>query len=632
MVYITTGGRTVVIPPNPAQGSRLDSSATLVLTSNAWARVKELQLQVRPYRWVEFHDVALQPRVPALPRIVDNTETKLEEVDHRRHFGPTFERTLLSDYRTQYGLDAETGEISSTLINETNVFSAHEYNDRIDEFLADHQCDFVAFVDGGDLHHCYLAGIRGTYGVALRDKSWDTLTELDVLTAADPLPSPANPLTGTPDFLKYSTLDWSVNRGQADTYAFRTGDGNVGMVQLLGDTDDPRGVRLRFKMILPLASPMETAEVAPELVYGPTVERELSFDDSADFLNLETGEVFRHDLASTSALRSDVHGPLMDWIQSHGVHLGFAQAEESNGVTLAVFNLGRRPLPSAKEIQKYRTAYGDIHLMTNSWDDFPPTRFMLHWNQVFFQNKLPVVLYSLNPTNNQLEDPIFFATEKGNLGLLQVASINTETHRLKLRYKMVHPGPLAMRFSKWHENNPVEAGFGPIQMRALPVSQGKQVWGTSLTGRNWNMQDAPSNLTGEVFFKTKHVDLLSAGDALPASYWSLNGINGMFAWPVANEDWDDMTSAEVAAHAMNLPDLDNPVKNTPEFLQATTMLGNTNATPRLTYVFHTGEGKSGLLQITGRHEDGARYFTFRYKFVLPTTTTTNGPGARASGQ
>jgi hypothetical protein len=60
MVYVTGGGNAVPIEENSTRINNGHADATLVLSTNDFAHLKEFQLQRRPYHWVKFRNVSLQ--------------------------------------------------------------------------------------------------------------------------------------------------------------------------------------------------------------------------------------------------------------------------------------------------------------------------------------------------------------------------------------------------------------------------------------------------------------------------------------------------------------------------------------------------------------------------------------------
>jgi hypothetical protein len=71
MVYVTGGGNAVPIEENSTRINNGHADATLVLSTNDFAHLKEFQLQRRPYQWVEFRNVSLKPGYPTTVEIHD---------------------------------------------------------------------------------------------------------------------------------------------------------------------------------------------------------------------------------------------------------------------------------------------------------------------------------------------------------------------------------------------------------------------------------------------------------------------------------------------------------------------------------------------------------------------------------
>jgi serine/threonine protein kinase len=61
MVYVDDNGKIIPIQENPSRaGNNQVTGATLLVSSNEFAHIKEFQLQRRKYQWVEFRNVSLQ--------------------------------------------------------------------------------------------------------------------------------------------------------------------------------------------------------------------------------------------------------------------------------------------------------------------------------------------------------------------------------------------------------------------------------------------------------------------------------------------------------------------------------------------------------------------------------------------
>jgi serine/threonine protein kinase len=172
--------------------------------------------------------------------------------------------------------------------------------------------------------------------------------------------------------------------------------------------------------------------------------------------------------------------------------------------------------------------------------------------------------------------------------------------------------------------------FGPVMEREVGCDTEKHLDGINFdTGELFSLpvdltdsaNSAPANHeTGTDYFAAKGVNAMGFGHpAVPAADSGLLCINGMFAMPVETTDWDSATAATILAHATNLPTASAPVKDTPEFQKTTVMLWNEHGILPETYIFHTGAGTTGLLQITGFTEN-PRGLRLRYKLVEPSAS------------
>ncbi len=164
--------------------------------------------------------------------------------------------------------------------------------------------------------------------------------------------------------------------------------------------------------------------------------------------------------------------------------------------------------------------------------------------------------------------------------------------------------------------------FGPVVERVLPCEMPlRSISGINLeSGRvetvSFETNSIPTGSpTGEEYFEKMGVDMIAIGD--PKLMPQSSGLNckfGTFALPLETSDWDDAPASVVLAHATNLPSMQEPVKNTPEFAKMTVLLISEDGVLPKTFIFHTRAGNSGILQITGFTEN-PRGVQLRYKLV-----------------
>lgn len=79
--------------------------------------------------------------------------------------------------------------------------------------------------------------------VSVATKCWETTTEQELID---------NPALASVTHCPRRLL--VLGNGRPDTYIFRTGEGTLGMLQLLGSDEHGRGVKIRYKLINPAKS------------------------------------------------------------------------------------------------------------------------------------------------------------------------------------------------------------------------------------------------------------------------------------------------------------------------------------------------------------------------------------------
>lgn len=175
--------------------------------------VKEVCMQVQPLYWVEFHDVVLQP-----PGESPASEAALI-------FGPVIERTFdeLIDFDTGRAASFPTGKSAE------NVFAAIGEN-----ILWAQENGYDASASNSELDNL------GTEFAPVSKEEWDSLTPQDVITRLRQSAS-------RPRSLKLeSTAELPV------TYAYRTREQGVGIVQIFAFDPERPKVAVRLKRIIPI--------------------------------------------------------------------------------------------------------------------------------------------------------------------------------------------------------------------------------------------------------------------------------------------------------------------------------------------------------------------------------------------
>ncbi len=151
-------------------------------------------------------------------------------------FGPVIERVVndISTGRDCF-LNLDTGEM---------LTPKTELGDRWEDLHAwatEHNADVVADEDG------YAGGQRGLTlfdGFAAGPHQWDEATAESVIKAVRAI---AHGMSKHPSPLPFSKM--RAAKGTTPVFIFKTRQGRIGILQILALTDDPRGVKIRYKLV-----------------------------------------------------------------------------------------------------------------------------------------------------------------------------------------------------------------------------------------------------------------------------------------------------------------------------------------------------------------------------------------------
>ena len=244
MVGISESGKLTVIPENSAHASPLPMTGGLLLIStNGFAHIKEYQLQRRKYQWVEFQHVSLQAGYRTTVAVKDSdsgVEKQSTPVAAQKlSFGPVIERDLhlLTPGASDSFLRLNTGEfLSPPKTHDPSFFFAwmtNNVNLALDQIM-DGQ-GFTSF--GLTIFNMEISDFPS-------DK-WDAATPAAVMAAlgkATSLPHPKNRELANRTYLLPEAPGPPL-------LAFSTTDGAQGLLQITGFTENPRGVKIRYKLV-----------------------------------------------------------------------------------------------------------------------------------------------------------------------------------------------------------------------------------------------------------------------------------------------------------------------------------------------------------------------------------------------
>ena len=210
----------------------------------------------------------------------------------------------------------------------------------------------------------------------------------------------------------------SARGGVPATYKFQTREGGLGVLQIVGFTDDPKGTRIRYKMLQTAATAaVPHVEISPATTFCPVLDRTINDLDEgkgSEGLKLATGEV-----VSLPAEFGRMSGQQRSkWIEDQGIDLFVEYANNrwgfmSCGPKLSVINASFDDVSPAA-LEAALAADSQLEVLTrDSW-----TFYILPK-----QSKPPLMLA--------------LQTKAGGLGALQIAGFTNDPKGMKIRYKML---------------------------------------------------------------------------------------------------------------------------------------------------------------------------------------------------
>ncbi len=289
-------------------------------------------------------------------------------------FGPVMERTVVASSRPPYDedsyLDLDMGRLLSLahLDPPVDPFNVDQFYDWRQKSGADvvaqivHDPETVPANTRND-----FSGLIGLNTILIpADRSaWDSISPEAVVAVLVPV--------------KLETTRWTMattlTNGLPATHLFKTSEGGIGILQITGFTENPRGVQLRYKLVksasndpalqsepkvtsisIPISAPSvgvdytvtagstvdytvatvskafdvshatvsRTFPPTPKLSFGPELERTVyDYESGKDWLlNFKTGETFRPPASLTWEKNFSA---IWEWAHAHGAHVtGFS--------------------------------------------------------------------------------------------------------------------------------------------------------------------------------------------------------------------------------------------------------------------------------------------------------------------
>ena len=347
-------------------------------------------------------------------------------------FGPVIERVLPFD---RSAIDFQTGKIIRPdweKLPDQNAVERWMSESGVDAIAEDVPAQPI----GDGRGYPELMALGGNSGkercVFVREEA----AEFDSARAAD--------ADGKLKIVAEQDLYWGfANSCGSQPWWFRTVDGATGILQLLGTTDNPRGVKIRYKLVQGGAT--NAAAVAPPLSFGPVIEREvndlqtsrencaLNFDTgkllpvpaniSSDFLSIRANNMRTNPPAESVALATaQKQDEAVAWAQSNQVDaVAFVTADTSNIDKSGLL---------CPDVLAIRTGNG-------AWNQATPALLEQEFVRVASQLGLDRLVEEITSDDNFPTTYLILDTRTPRKGVLQILGVADNPLRVKLRYKLV---------------------------------------------------------------------------------------------------------------------------------------------------------------------------------------------------
>jgi hypothetical protein len=555
-------------------------------------KIKEIKLQSRPYEWVEFRNVALQPA----PGVIAGSSSGVSPA-----------------------------------------------NSDVVMVISDAVSEKTRFIHRGE-REATQEGLRREVIRQLTDKDIH-FDDLQVLVG-DRLDSAAVTIRGL-----YSPTNNKIG-GDAGFQMRRTGSGlwlgDVLSIHFQVSTADIMG---QAEFTAPSVPPATKTTAAAE-PFGPVIEQTVTLNDTHGagvfFLNIETGKLVKPPFAvpvSDAASYSYFSGlipekdkpPLKPWIAESGADLAVILRTNDWGVlglgTVNLIGLGDEPrrLEAAKPVR-----------LVDGWP-YVEGRGTIHSDTPFglVCTTFPNVHESANSPGGQC---FWIHTRGGSVGVLELKGFDTATRGLKIRYKLVQGASTAPTAGSSSSASPAKAEpkasakaatFGPVIERTVndwresPLDSTIDLDSGKLFSTPKDLLPKPGEApaskkqAGEAWVRANGVDAggrVSVGETpptlppgmpphttlIPVPQIGLGGLD-MFATHTDTSSWDRITPVEMQSR---LAQARLEYRGPPNAKGDMTTSGEFPAT----FLFETREGGMGVLQIVGFTEK-PKAVKIRYKLM-----------------
>ena len=549
--------------------------------------------QVRPALGIsrEVDGAAQYPAAPREPRQHPDygAETQPVNASGSSDFGPVVETVLPAvNGRTAELLDLDTGwRVTSTTFGE---------NDReTHAWIRDHYLDVLGVVEKGQI--AVLCCDMAVLPVATN--LWADVEATDIATNRALAQMEPNKITAISP-----TLD------KTDTHFFRTREGGLGILQITGFTDNPRGVKIRYKLVqngmagtsagqkpgpAGNANFAVVANPSPPLSYqwrlqetnSPAASNNPSYGPVIEKVTVQTNEAFVvGETKDGGELVLTIGNEGLSWNSELKTHRRFSAVIKPDRDELR-FDVSNGSGPSLSTVENHIALAPNGRL---------PRGQMIFRAGTYSPASEGVVIADFQPEAGE-PLPVFVSVRKANAVPSQTLSFGPVMER----FIFTSPRPPYDEYSYLDLDTGRLLSLGQAQPPVDPFSA-EQFY-------DWRRKSG-----ADVAAQVVH-DPVTVPAQFRSDFRGLVGVNTVIL-PVDKSAWDSMSPQAVAAAVA-------PVKpDTTRWTMATTL---TNGLPA-THLFKTSEGGIGILQILD-FTDNPRGVKIRYKLVQNGTTGTSADGS-----
>jgi serine/threonine protein kinase len=396
--------------------------------------IRTFHFQVRPYQWIEFRNVALEPNLGDTRPINSETPKKKEVT-----FGPVIARTLFSaTERPIKGEDLDSGRVVKLPEEEEKASDNNEGH--AFRWLAEHGVDMVASNQEKQSEGFQL--LTTPELAAVENELWEKASAAELQAALDSgeVGPNLNALGEAEGFVLYKI---KPDAAFPLSYAFKTPAGKRGLLQIIGFTENHTGVKIRYKLVQgtanSLPNPQKTENVLKKAAdskerFGPVIERVVGnvTESLADCLiDLDTGKLFPYPVNLAILGKTDQKAAfelLEPWTKEHGIDAyGSVWKSEEEGTLNCC-------------LMSFMGLYAD-KVENGAWDSMSEEKMSQTLDREVLKDQFVAHMLATGKGNSPTQPVTYiFQTREGGKGILQIVGLSGPPDGpagVKIRYKLL---------------------------------------------------------------------------------------------------------------------------------------------------------------------------------------------------